>query len=307
MFSMATIFRIANYLLTTGVTVVSLVSIVSLVALYLFQRKLVYPSSLNNARKIVDKPDKYNLPYEELTIVTDDNEKLQSYLLLHDANDVNYSNKTILVLSPNAGNIGYFLPIVHYIYQNLNYNVFIYSYRGYGYSTGSPSEYGLKKDADAVMRYISTNKQLSQSSIIPYGRSLGGAVAIYIAANYGNQISGLILENTFLSIPKVMPYIFPILSPFGFLCSEVWNSEEEIKKIKPDIPCLFLSGTQDEIVPPSHMKTLYNTISESNDKQRTGVKIWREFKANHNNTLVAPGYWDTWEQFVKELVVPIGK
>ncbi|KAG0690341.1 hypothetical protein C6P40_003159 [Pichia californica] len=304
---MSALLKIAQYFFTTGIKLVSSISIISLAALYIFQRKLVYPSSLNNARTLVDKPDKYNLPYEEITIVTDDNEKLQSYLLTHDSTDPNYANKTILILSPNAGNIGYFLPILHYIYQNLKYNVFIYSYRGYGSSTGSPSEYGLKKDADAVMRYISTNKQLSQSSIILYGRSLGGAVSIYIAAKYGHLISGIILENTFLSIPKVVPYIFPLLSPFSFICSEIWNSEEDVKKINPDIPCLFLSGTEDEIVPPKHMKVLYDTISESSDKDRTGVKIWRDFKANHNNTIVSPGYWDTWEQFAKELVVPIGK
>lgn len=307
MLSYSTLVKAVHYLVTSGVVVVSSVTVVALAALYIFQRKLVYPSSLNEARKIVDKPDKYGLPYKEITVVTDDGEKLQSYMMLHDTDDPTYTNKTILVLSPNAGNIGYFLPVVHHIYQNLHYNVFIYSYRGYGHSTGSPSEYGLKMDADAVMRFISTNKQLSQSSIIPYGRSLGGAVAIYIAAKYGHQISGLILENTFLSIPKVVPHIFPLLSPVRFLCSEKWNSGEDIKLIRSDLPCLFLSGTEDEIVPPEHMKILYETIGSSVGSQRSAVKIWREFKANHNDTIVAPGYWDTWEQFVKEMVVPIGK
>lgn len=284
------------------------ISVLSLAALYLFQRKLVYPSSLNNARSIVDTPTTFNLPYKDLKIKTDDGETLHAYLLLHNQNDPDYSNKTILILSPNAGNIGMFLPVVHHIFKNLNYNVLIYSYRGYGLSTGHASESGLKTDADAVMKFISTNQQLSQSSIIPYGRSLGGAVAIYIAANYSNQISGLILENTFLNIPKVIPHIFPFLSPVSFLCSEIWNSEDEVKKISPNIPCLFLSGLEDEIVPPVHMKILFDNISSSfGANERSATKIWRDFKSNHNNTIVAPGYWDTWGQFTKELVVPIGK
>lgn len=307
MFSLSTLFNLTHYLLSSGIILVSSISVLSLAALYVFQRKLVYPSSLNNARKIVETPAKYDLPYEEITIDTEDGEKLQSYLLLHDRKSLGYTNKTILILSPNAGNIGLFLPVVHHIYRNMRYNVFIYSYRGYGHSTGSPSEKGLKKDADAVMRYITTNNQLSQSSLILYGRSLGGAVAIYIAAKYGNQIAGLILENTFLNIPKVIPHIFPLLSPVKWMCSEIWNSEEDIKLVSPQIPCLFLSGTEDEIVPPEHMKVLYDTVGEAIDSQRTVVKIWREFKANHNNTIVAPGYWDTWEQFARDMVVPIGK
>lgn len=306
MLSLAALVQLARTFISAGFYLTSTVSVIAMTALYIFQRKLVYPSSLNNARKNVDTPDKYGLPYEEIKIKTEDGESLQAFLLLHDQSNINYSNKTILVLSPNAGNIGFFLPVVQHLYQNLHYNVFIYSYRGYGHSTGSATEKGLKLDADAVMKFIASHKQLSQSSIITYGRSLGGAVAIYITANYGNQISGMILENTFLNIPKVIPHIFPFLKYVSWLCSEYWNSEDDIKQISSDIPCLFLAGTKDEIVPPEHMKILYETVGES-QPDRTGVKIWRDFNSNHNSTIVAPGYWDTWEQFAKEMVVPIGK
>lgn len=299
--------QMGRTILGSGFILFSSVSLLSLAALYFFQRKLIYPSTLNNARDRVDTPDKYGLPYEDIKIRTADGETLQSYLMLHDAKDANYSNKTILVLCPNAGNIGLFLPVVHHIYKNLNYNVYIYSYRGYGYSTGTPSEAGLKQDADAVMKFIGSHPQLSESSIITYGRSLGGAVAIYITAHYGNLISGMILENTFLNLPKVVPHIFPLLKPVSWLCVDTWNSEEDIKLIKNDIPCLFLSGTEDEIVPPEHMKILFDIVGSANEGDRTTVKIWKDFKANHNSTIVAPGYWEIWDQFAKEMVVPIGK
>lgn len=255
----------------------------------------------------MDTPDKYELPYEPVNIKTEDGEKLQSYLMLHDPKDRNYKNKTILILSPNAGNIGQFLPIVKHIFSNLKYNVFIYSYRGYGLSTGTPSEAGLKKDADAVMKFINSHPQLSQSSVVPYGRSLGGAVAIYITAKYGNQISGMILENTFLNIPKVIPHIFPFLKYLSFMCTEYWDSENDIKLINPDIPCLFLSGSKDEIVPPEHMATLYETVGEANGSDRNVVKVWAQYDAHHNDTIIAPGYWDTWEQFMEGMVIPYAK
>jgi fermentation-respiration switch protein FrsA (DUF1100 family) len=307
MLSVGILLQLARTLIGSGLILVGSVSVLSLAALYLFQRKLVYPSTLNNAREIVDTPEKYGIPYEEIRIKTEDGESLQSFLMLHDQNDPNYTNKTILILSPNAGNIGLFLPVAQHIYKNLNYNVFIYSYRGYGHSTGSPTEKGLKKDADAVMNFISSHRQLSQSSIITYGRSLGGAIAIYITSKYGKQIAGMILENTFLNIPSVVPHIFPLLKPISWLCSEYWNNEDDIKHISPDIPCLFLSGTEDEIVPPDHMQILYNTIGNNVDTERSVIKVWREFDSNHNNTIIAPGYWETWEQFTKGMVVPIGK
>lgn len=273
----------------------------ALLALYTFQRKIVYPSSLDGSRKKVSTPDEYGLPYESVDIHTKDGETLQSFLLLHDENDANYSNKTVLILSPNAGNIGYFLPVVKYIYSELNYNVFIYSYRGYGKSTGSPSEDGLKIDAESVMKYISEREQLAASSIVCYGRSIGGAVAIYMAYKHPELVSGLILDNTFLSIQKVIPYLFPVLGPVSFLCHEKWPSETYIKDVSSDIPVLFMSSQKDEIVPPDHMRKLYK-LSKST------CKTWKIYpKAHHNDTILAPGYWDDFYDFMHDRINPIGK
>lgn len=88
-------------------------------------------------------------------------------------------------------------------------SVFIYSYRGYGNSEGSPSEKGLKLDADCVISHLSTDSFHSKRKLVLYGRSLGGANALYIASKFRDLCDGVILENTFLSIRKVIPYIFP--------------------------------------------------------------------------------------------------
>ncbi|ODV83180.1 hypothetical protein CANARDRAFT_9900 [[Candida] arabinofermentans NRRL YB-2248] len=295
---------IPSYLITfakTSFLALSATSAVAFLAVYKYQNNIVYPASLNGGHKHVSTPEEYGLPFTAPIITTKDGESLHSYLLLHDSSDPNYTNKTIIVLSPNAGNIGHFLPVVKYIYETLNYNVFIYSYRGYGHSTGKPTEEGLKLDADAAMQFVAEHSQLSSSSIILYGRSLGGAVSIYIAAHYSNMISGIVLENTFLNLRKVIPHIFPILSPFSFLCHEVWPSEEDILKIKEDIPMLFFSGLDDEIVPPDHMQTLYQLCKST-------VKEFKSFEgAKHNDTIVQPMYWDYFVDFVKLKINPIGK
>ncbi|VEU20883.1 DEKNAAC101781 [Brettanomyces naardenensis] len=276
-------------------------AILALLAVYAFQSKIIYPAALNGGHGRVSTPDEYGLPYEAVDLHTKDGETLKSYLLLHDKNDPSYTNKTVMILSPNAGNIGHFLPVVKYIFNALNYNVFIYSYRGYGRSTGSPSEFGLKVDADTAMEFVGKHSQLSESSLVCYGRSIGGAVAIYIAYKFPDQVSGLILDNTFLSIPKVIPYIFPVLGPFSFLCHEKWPSEEYMKQVPASIPVLFLSAKKDEIVPPAHMKKL-RALSKSTQK------VWREFDdAHHNDSIAASGYWDAFYDFMCDAVSPVGR
>jgi fermentation-respiration switch protein FrsA (DUF1100 family) len=123
-------------------------------------------------------------------------------------------------------------------------------YRGYGLSTGDPNEKGLKIDAQTGLDYIRSREDLKSSKIIVYGQSLGGAVAIdLVAKNKGTgDIKGLILENTFLSLTKMIPKVMPIAKVLTPLCHEYWTSEAIISEIT-DIPILFLSGLQDEIVP----------------------------------------------------------
>lgn len=123
-------------------------------------------------------------------------------------------------------------------------------YRGYGLSTGVPNEEGLTIDAQTGLDYIRQREDLKGNKIVVYGQSLGGAVSIdLVAKNKGTgDIKGLILENTFLSIAKMIPSVMPAAKYLTPLCHERWKSEDHLPKIT-DIPLLFLSGLQDEIVP----------------------------------------------------------
>lgn len=273
-----------------------------LLGLYSYQKTLIYPASLNDGHGYCATPDEYDMPeYEEINLKTEDGETLHCYSLKQDANKLNYTNKTILILSPNAGNIGHALPIVSIFYKNFGYNVFIYSYRGYGKSTGKPFEKGLKIDAMRIMTYLtSEDEQFGDSSIILFGRSLGGAVAIYIAATMSSLIDGIILENTFLSIPKTVPHIFPPLKFFTSLVHETWDLEKLVPQIPANLPVLLFSARKDEIVPPNHMDTIFNLL-------KTEDKIFYKFaNAVHNDTVIQPSYWDKVHSFIKENVNPVG-
>jgi pimeloyl-ACP methyl ester carboxylesterase len=74
------------------------------------------------------------------------------------------------------------------------------SYRGYGLSEGTPSEIGLQFDAQASLDYLLSRNDFDKSKIIIFGQSIGGAVSIHLASQNPDKISGIIVENTFLSI-----------------------------------------------------------------------------------------------------------
>lgn len=187
--------------------------------------------------------------YEELSLPTSDGETLSAFLIRPD-NVSKARPITILSFHGNAGNIGHRLPIAGVLTRDLGCTVMMLEYRGYGLSTGNPNEKGLCIDAQTGLDYIRNRKDLQGNKIIVYGQSLGGAVGIdLIAKNKGTgDIKGLILENTFLSIAKMIPQAVPVAKYLTPLCHEYWKSEEMIPQIT-DIPILFLSGLRDEIVP----------------------------------------------------------
>ena len=99
------------------------------------------------------------------------------------------------------------MPIAKAIQDTLHCNVFMLEYRGYGLSTGTPDEAGLKIDAQTGLDYLRQRAETRDHKFVVYGQSLGGAVAINLVATNQEQgdIAGLILENTFLSIRKLIP------------------------------------------------------------------------------------------------------
>ena len=214
------------------------------------QSEIIYPRNIPvGSRTDVPRPAQYGIEdHEELSITTPDGETLSAFLL-RPANKSQARPVTILAFHGNAGNIGHRLPIGRVLTNDVNCNVLMLEYRGYGLSTGTPNEKGLVIDAQTGIDYIRSRDDLKNTKIVVFGQSIGGAVAIDLVSKNqsAGDVKGLILENTFLSIAKMIPNAVPVakwLTPF---CHEYWRSEEMIPKIT--IPILFLSGLQDEIVP----------------------------------------------------------
>ncbi|KAK3805946.1 MAG: alpha/beta-hydrolase [Linnemannia elongata] len=265
--------------------------------LYHYQCEIIYPANFpEGSRTHVAKPSQYGLPYEDLTLTTPDKVKIKAYLIKHPDDSVARKRPTILYLHANAGNMGHRLSIADVFYKEFGCNVFMLSYRGYGLSEGSPTEKGLRLDAQTALDFIKKHPVISETKLIAYGQSIGGAVSIDIVARNEDKFSGLIIENTFLSLPKVIPHVLPMISKVVFLCHQVWNSEQMIQQITR-LPVLFLSGRKDELVPPAHMQELHRLLDT------TGESVWREFPdGTHNDTCLKPGYFEAIKAFLEGIM-----
>lgn len=267
--------------------------------LYFKQNELIYPRGFPaGSRTDVPAPSQFGMSNaESIDLPTSDGETLHAYLL-RPFNTALSRNITILLFHGNAGNIGHRLPIGKVLSGSLGCNVLMLEYRGYGKSTGTPDEDGLTIDAQTGLDYIRQRPDLKDSKLVIYGQSLGGAVAIKLVVEnqHHGDIAGVILENTFVSIRKLIPIAFPPAKYLTRLCHQFWASEETLPKITAQIPMLFLSGLKDEIVPAAMMRTLYEICNVE-------TKVWRTFEnGNHNATVGEPGYFDAiWEFLVQEV------
>lgn len=268
--------------------------------LYFRQNDIIYPANLPaGARTDVPQPKDFQIENaESMYLDTPDGEKLHAYFI-RPSNAQLRKHVTILTFHGNAGNIGHRLPISKVLSESLGCNVFMLEYRGYGLSTGAPDENGLTIDGQTALDFVRSHEEMKNTKVVLYGQSLGGAVALkLLASNHKEDIAGVILENTFLSIRKLIPTVMPPARYITMLCHQRWDSEQSMQQVPEDgPPILFLSGLRDEIVPPEMMRTLY-------DLCKVQQKTWKDFEnGDHNSTVAEPGYFNTIWQFLQSQVL----
>jgi fermentation-respiration switch protein FrsA (DUF1100 family) len=156
---------------------------------------------------------------------------------------------TILFSHGNAEDIGTIEPFIQKL-RDLGFNVLTYDYRGYGLSSGSPSEENAYADIAVAYRYLIIDRSIEPTKVIVHGRSLGGAVAAELAAN--ENVGGLILESTFTSAFRVVTR-YPII-PF-----DKFNTRAKINKVA--CPVLVIHGTNDLTIPIYHARELLDSVN----------------------------------------------
>ncbi|KAI8093525.1 Alpha/Beta hydrolase protein [Halteromyces radiatus] len=279
-------------------SITGIASVAGAFLLYLYQCELIYPSSFpDGSRTEVAKPSDFGMSYTEETLITKDKVKLRCYVITLEDVDEAKRAPTILYFHANAGNMGHRLPVAKIFNQKFRTNVVMLSYRGYGFSEGKANEKGLQVDSQTLLDFVKEHPILKNTKFVAYGQSIGGAVAIDLVSRNEDAFSGLMVENTFLSIPKLIPSVFPMLRYFTVLCHQQWPSEINIQRIVKS-PVLFLSGAKDELVPPSHMTKLFELCGTRENKD------WVEFEnGTHNDTCMQSGYFAAIREFLETRIL----
>jgi uncharacterized protein len=163
----------------------------------------------------------------------------------------------ILFSHGNAGNITDRADILRTLHDELFCSVLAYDYRGYGRSEGTPTEQGILADGRAARKWLAAHAGVAENQIVEMGESLGGGVAVDLAATGGAR--GLVLENTFSSLPEVAAAHFPWL-PVRLLMRAQLNSAAKIRNYHG--PLLQAHGDGDQIVPFKLGKKLFEAANE---------------------------------------------
>ena len=129
------------------------------------------------------------------------------------------------------------------------------SYRGYGGSTGTPSETGLVNDAVAAYDFAAARYPAKR--IVLWGESLGTGVAIALAAE--RKVGGIILDASFTSLADVWAAAYPLV-PVRWLIKDPFRSDERIARVRA--PLLALHGELDRIVPITLGERLFSLAGE---------------------------------------------
>lgn len=228
--------------------------------MFIFQSHSVYFPS----RAISATPAALALPFEDVRFVTSDGKRIAAWFV-----PANPARGTILICHGNGGNIGDRLHAIR-LFHEFGLNVFIFDYRGYGNSAGSPSEKGTYKDALGAWNFLTQEQRLSPDRIIVMGRSLGGAVAAWLADR--QQPAGLILEASFTSISDIGADIYPYL-PVRLLCRYRYPTLKHVRNVR--CPVLVAHSGEDEMIPFAHGQKLFQAAPEP--------KVFAKLSGGHND------------------------
>lgn len=247
------------------VVLVAIVYAAIVILLFLFQSRLVYFPQIGRA--ITTTPQAYGLGFEPVEIRTEDGETLHAWWV--PAKD---PRGTILFFHGNAGNISHRIDYL-LMFNRLGYAALIVDYRGYGKSTGTPSEEGTYRDASAAWRWLTQTRGLRPDDIVFVGESLGGAVAGWLAVRHPPR--ALVLMSTFTSAPDLGAQVYPFI-PVRLISRFSYDNRAYVGQIK--VPVLIAHSREDDIIPFAHGRKIFEAASEP--------KQFLEMHGGHNDGFI---------------------
>ncbi len=251
---------VLNFVLSIAIAYAAILLLV-----FVFQPRLVYFPQV--ARELTATPRAVGLEFEEVRLATADGETLHGWWVPAQA-----ARGAVLILHGNAGNISHRLDYLT-MFKRLGYASLIIDYRGYGKSSGAPSEAGTYRDAEAAWLHLIEARKLKPQDIVLFGESLGGGAVTWLALKHSPR--ALVLASTFTSVPDLGAQVYPWL-PVRWLARIEYNNLERIRQITA--PVLIAHSRDDDIIPFGHGQALFAGANEP--------KQFLELRGGHNDGFI---------------------
>jgi uncharacterized protein len=211
-------------------------------------------------RSLIFAPSRYpagnwnpaGLKFEDAWFASADGVRLHGWYVPHA-----HPRAVVLYCHGNGGNVADWAGAARELHDRVAVSVLLFDYRGYGRSDGTPTEAGVLADARAARAWLAQRAGIAESQIVLMGRSLGGAVAVDLAANDGAR--ALVLESTFTSLPDVGQTMYPLL-PVRLLMRTELDSAAKIARYHG--PLLQSHGTADRLIPYPIGRRLFDKANE---------------------------------------------
>lgn len=251
-------------LLNIAIGVAALYAVLVLFLFFMQSRLIYYPEI---GRDVTTTPRAIGLDYEDVWLDAGDRVRVHGWFVGRAA-----PKGVVLILHGNAGSIALRLDWLR-MFHELGYATLIIDYRGYGRSSGSPTEQGTYEDARLAWEYLTTVRGVAASDIVLLGESLGGPIAAYLAAR--DTPRALILHSTFTSIPDVAAEIYRFV-PVRWISRFRYDTRAYLARVRS--PVLVAHSPRDEIIPYRHGRTLYDRAAEP--------KAFIELSGGHNDGFI---------------------
>jgi len=196
-------------------------------------------------------PHRHGVPVQNVLFPSEDGVRLHGWWLRRPE-----ALGTVLYFHGSGGNLAEHVEALQAV-SRLPVHVFAFDYRGYGRSEGAPSEVGLFRDGRAALRHLTRELEQPPQSVLLYGHSLGGAVAIDTALHH--PAAGLVVQSSFTDVKGMARALFPSL-PLHWVARNRFRSIDKVGRL--ELPKLFVHGTADAKVPPDHSRALYEAAAE---------------------------------------------
>lgn len=191
--------------------------------------------------------------FEDVNFQSADGTRLHGWYFPHPT-----ATLQVLYCHGNGEDVAALGPYMDLLRTRHQVSVFAFDYRGYGRSEGKPDEAGVLADGRAAQQWLAQQAHIRPEQVVLWGRSIGGAVAVQLAADLGAH--GLILERTFTNLPDVAAYHYSWL-PVRRLMRNRFDSLARIGEYRG--PLLQSHGTADEVVPFQLGQALYEAAAAS--------------------------------------------